>query len=125
MGRGLTLDTGALIALESRRMRMRQRLQLATDGGVTITVPSAVIAEWWRGRTDVREELLASVSVEPLAESVARAAGEALASLGGSNAVDAIVMASAAQRGDVVYTSDVGDLTRLSEYFRSVKVLGV
>jgi len=125
MGRGLKLDTGALIALESRRLRMRQRFQLAHDDRRPITVPSAVIAEWWRGRTDLREDILASISIEPLRDSVARAAGEALAKLGGRNTVDAIVMASAAQRGDVVYTSDVVDLLRLADYFRGVRVLGV
>jgi len=39
--------------------------------------------------------------------------------------VDAIVMASAASRGDVVYTSDFEDLTRLRAHFRSVRVLAV
>jgi hypothetical protein len=33
------------------------------------------------------------------------------------------VMASAARRGDVVYTSDIDDLQRLSAYFPSVRVL--
>ena len=40
----------------------------------------------------------------------ARIVGEALASVKGASLVDAIVMASAGSRGDVVYTSDVGDL---------------
>ena len=39
--------------------------------------------------------------------------------------IDAIVMASAARRGDVVYTADVGDLTRLQAFFPAVRVLGV
>jgi hypothetical protein len=39
--------------------------------------------------------------------------------------VDAIVMASAASRGDVVYTSDVDDLERLRAYFPAVRVLAV
>jgi len=34
-------------------------------------------------------------------------------------------MASAAQRGDVVYTSDVGDLQKLAEHFRAVRVFGI
>jgi len=34
-------------------------------------------------------------------------------------------MASAALRGDLVYTSDVGDLERLRAHFPSVRVLGV
>jgi hypothetical protein len=34
-------------------------------------------------------------------------------------------MASAATRGDVVFSSDVDDLERLRRYFPSVRVLGV
>jgi hypothetical protein len=63
--------------------------------------------------------------VEPLSESVAKVAGEALAAVKGATAIDAIVMASAAQRGDVVYTADVSDLAKLAGYFRSVRVLGI
>jgi hypothetical protein len=49
-----------------------------------------------------------------------RSAGEALASLrrgadiDAGVTVDAIVMASAARRGDVIFTSDVDDLERFS-----------
>jgi len=39
--------------------------------------------------------------------------------------IDAIVMASAASRGDVVYTSDFDDLERLRSFFPSVRVLVV
>ena len=40
--------------------------------------------------------------------------------------IDAIVMASAARRGDIVYTSDFEDLERLRAHFRAVpRVLGV
>jgi hypothetical protein len=39
--------------------------------------------------------------------------------------VDAVVMASAAQRGDVVYTADAADLEKLAGYFRAVRVLGI
>jgi predicted nucleic acid-binding protein len=84
-----------------------------------------VIAEWWRGRSDDRERILAAVRVEPLSESVAKLAGEALARVRGATAIDAIVVASAAQRGDVVYTSDVDDLSRLSGHFRAVRILGI
>ena len=120
---GLTLDTGGLIALERRRLQMRRRLQVALLDGKRITVPIVVISEWWRGRTALREQILASVRVEPLTESLVKLAGEALAQVGGSNAIDAIVVASAAQRGDVIYTSDVPDLTRLGAYFPAVRVL--
>ncbi len=49
--------------------------------------------------------------------------GEALAAVPGAPTIDAIVMASAARRGDLVYTSDVADLERLRKYFPSVRRL--
>ena len=60
--------------------------------------------------------------VEPLTDALARLAGECLARIGGATTVDAIVMASAAQRGDAVYTSDVVDLERLRAFFPAVRV---
>ena len=81
-----------------------------------------VVAEWWRGRSDIREHILASVIVEPLSESLARLAGEAMARVRGATTVDAIVVASAAQRRDAVYTADVDDLERLRAFFPSVRI---
>jgi hypothetical protein len=50
-------------------------------------------------------------------------AGEAVARVAGATAIDAIVMASAAARGDTVFTSDVDDLERLRAFFPNVRVL--
>jgi hypothetical protein len=122
---GLTFDTGALIGLERRRRRIGQVVRTAVEDGLIVTVPSAVIAEWWRGRSDTRATILDGIRVEPLDEPLARAAGEALAAVEGATVVDAIVMASAARRGDVVYTSDFADLARLQVFFRGVRVLAV
>jgi predicted nucleic acid-binding protein len=122
---GITFDTGALIALERRADRARKVLERAMELKVRITVPSAVVTEWWRGRSDVRDAIVAAVRIEPLSERVAKLAGEALASIRGATAIDAVVMASAAQRGDIVYTSDVDDLQRLAVHFRAVRVLGI
>jgi predicted nucleic acid-binding protein len=120
---GLTFDTGALVALERRAQRMREIVERALARDQTITVPADVIGEWWRGRTDLREAILASVDVEPLTEALAKRAGEALAEVRGATLVDAIVMASASTRGDIVYSSDIEDLERLRRHFPSVRVL--
>jgi len=120
-----TFDTGALIALERRSQRVRNIITRAVTLGVRITVPVAVVTEWWRGRTDARELILNSLTVEPITERVAKLAGEAIASVEGASAIDAIVMASAALRGGVVYTSDVDDRERLRAHFPAVRVLGV
>jgi predicted nucleic acid-binding protein len=122
---GITFDTGALIALERNRQRAVEVRQAALRAGLRITVPAAVIAEWWRGRSDLREDIVASVRIEPLTDAIARVAGEAIARVKGATVVDAIVMASAALRGDLVYTSDVDDLDHLRTHFRSVRVLGI
>ena len=122
---GLTFDTGALIALERRTQRIWSVYRTAMRDDVAITVPVAVVIEWWRGRSDVRERILAGVRIEPLSTALAQSAGEALAAVKSATAVDAVVMASAARRGDVVYTADVGDLERLRAHFPSVRVLSV
>ena len=121
----ITFDTGALIALERNKQRVVEIFQTVVRRGDDITVPAAVITEWWRGRTDIRDDILESVVVELLTPVVAKAAGEAIAAVRGATAIDAIVMASAARRGDVVLTSDVHDLERLRSFFPSVRVLGV
>jgi len=121
MSRGFTFDTGALIALERADQRMRVVLRLARADSIPIVVPTVVLGEWWRGRSKVRETILAAVQIEPLNEGLAKIAGEALAKVRGATFVDAVVMASAASRGDVVYTSDSGDLDRLWSHFASVR----
>jgi predicted nucleic acid-binding protein len=122
--RRITLDTGALVAIERRKQRGTQLLELARQRLAVLSVPVPVIAEWWRGRTDVRERILDVVNVEPLSLAVAKSAGEAQASVASSTAIDAIVMAFAASRGDVVFTGDTSDLARLRAFFPTVRVLG-
>jgi predicted nucleic acid-binding protein len=119
----IVLDTGALIALERRKRRMLEVWASARLAARPVLVPGAVVAEWWRGRTDRRDAILAGVSVVPVDEPVGRASGEALAAIPGTTVVDAIVMAVAARIGAVVYTSDVGDLERLRAFFPGVRVL--
>lgn len=121
----VTFDTGALIGLERRHQRIAKIYADLRERRMVVSVPSAVVAEWWRGRTDARVRVLGGLLVEPLDEALARAAGEAMAEVAGASVVDAIVMASAARRGGIVYTSDVDDLERLRVFFPAVRVLGV
>lgn len=131
MSPGVTFDTGALVALERRKERARVIFERLRERNVLITAPLPVIGEWWRGRSDWREKILASVHLEPLTLAMVKSAGEAPAHVAsakgstGPSLVDAIVMASAASRGDVVYTSDVDDLERLRAVFPEVRVLSV
>jgi len=122
---GITLDTGALIALEQRRARMAGIYTTTLADGLVVTVPAAVITEWWRCRTKARDAILRGVRVEPVDATLAKLAGEAIAAVKGATPIDALVMASAARRGDIVYTSDTADLERLRDYFPTVRVLAV
>ena len=119
------LDTGALIAAERRKPRAVRFFDLADVGVARLFVPYPVLAEWWRGRTDVRDEILASIQVIATID-VAKAAGAALAHVTGVDAkltIDAIVMAAAALADAVVVTQDPHDFDRLGAYFPGVTVI--
>jgi len=121
-----TFDTGMLIALERRKQRATEAFRNIVRRGFLPIVPAVVYVEWWRGRSTIREEILAAVVVEDMPPSLCRAAGEALGAVKGSTLADAVVMASAALRGGgIVYTSDVDDLRRLQRHFPTVLVLPV
>jgi hypothetical protein len=125
---GLTLDTGALIGLERRRHAMRPLHATAIAHHVPISVPAVVVAEWWRAGVHEKERatILRSVRVEPLTDYLARLAGIAVGLVRGAGTIDAIVMASASLRGDVVYSSDPADLAKLQAkvpQFANVRVL--
>lgn len=122
---GVTFDTAMLVALERRKQVAWETYRRVRERRAPITIPAAVIGEWWRGRTDLREAICLSVHVEPLTDAIARLAGEALAKVRRATTIDAFVMASAALRGDVVYTGDVDDLERLRGFFPGVRVLSI
>ncbi len=116
---GATFDTGALIALERRDLGMALKLRVLHRAGVPITFPANAIVEWWR-KGHGQSAILELGTLEPLTEPIIKAAGEALGKVPGATTVDATVMASAAQRGDRVFTSDPSDMQRLQQHFRAV-----
>jgi predicted nucleic acid-binding protein len=120
-------DTGALIAAERGKERASRFLRLVRSGRARILVPLPVVAEWWRGRTDAREEILAASRVVATVE-IAQTAGVALARAKDVHAeltIDAIVMATAALLDAIVVTGDPKDFERLSVHFPGVSVLAV
>lgn len=121
------LDTGALIAAERGKERALRFVRLAHIGVARILVPLPVIAEWWRGRTRAREELLAATQVLASVD-VTKSAGVALSKLKKVDptlTIDAVVMASAATLDAVLVTQDPADFVRLGAHFPRVVVLGV
>jgi predicted nucleic acid-binding protein len=118
-------DTGALIAAERGKERAARFLRLVRIGRARVIVPLPVVAEWWRGRTDVREEILASSQIVASLDA-AKAAGVALAKLRSVDAkvtIDAIVMATAALADAIVVTADPKDFEILATHFSRVAVL--
>ncbi len=119
------LDTGALIAAERGKARVARFFGLAQHGRARLIVPLPVIAEWWRGRTDTRDEVLAATHVVASVEA-AKAAGVALSRLkdiDGKLTVDALVIATAALLDAIVVTGDPADFDRLGVHFPGVVVL--
>jgi len=113
-----------LIALERKKSRAMAIHERLFERAMPITVPWVVVVEFWHGRTDRREAILRSVDIEAPSLSLAKRVGEAIAAVRAGLA-DAVVMASAAQRGDVVYTSDYEDLAVLQRRFPNVRLLTI
>jgi predicted nucleic acid-binding protein len=119
----ITLDTAALVAIERRDRVMLAFMTAALGAGARITVPSPVVSEWWRGQHGPAARILDAVVIEPLSAGLARLVGETLGIVRGATLVDAVVVASAAKRGDLVLTSDGDDLTRIRDAaFPSVRI---
>ena len=119
------LDTGALVSAERGKGRALQLFRLARESRARLVVPLPVVAEWWRGRTDVRGAMLRATTVAASVES-AKAAGVALALVKNVDAkltIDAIVMATAALLDATVVSGDRADLERLARHFPGVAVL--
>jgi predicted nucleic acid-binding protein len=119
------LDTGALIAAERGKHRASRFLRLAAGGRARLLVPMPVVAEWWRGRSDLRDDILGATEIVATAE-IAKAAGVALARMKDADAamtIDAIVIATAALRDAMVVTGDAANFDRLASHFPGVTIL--
>jgi predicted nucleic acid-binding protein len=120
-------DSGALIAAERGKDRATRYLRLVHAGRARVLIPLPVVAEWWRGRTDVRDAILSAGEMVTSIEA-AKAAGMALGRMRDVQAkltVDAFVIAVAALADATVITGDARDFDRLSAHFPGVVVLSV
>jgi predicted nucleic acid-binding protein len=114
-----------VIAFERGTREVAVQLKEALIAGIRITIPTVVVVETWRGgaRSARIASLLDACVVEPLEETLARRAGELIASVKGAGAIDAVVVVSAATREDAIVTSDPDDLSRLVERVTAVDLI--
>lgn len=123
---GITLDTGALIALDRRDGRMIALLDRALAQRRTFRVPAGVVGQAWRdGRTQVtlaRFLRTREVEIVPLDEHLSRSCGELCGATGTSDVIDASVVILARERQDIIVTSDADDLRRLDPQSQIVRI---
>src|SRR5262245_15609033 len=115
MAKGITLDTGALIAYEKRDRGMWVIFKAAIEDELTMTVPTAVVAQVHRGNSPLVSRMVGACEIDILTLERARRAGLLLAASRTSDITDAIVVAGAVERGDHIVTSDPEDVHRLAE----------
>ena len=112
--KGVTYDTGALVAAEKGRWALWAAHNHALELGLRPIVPAVALAQAWRGGTHPRlSKLLRGCLVQPFGERRACRVGAVLAASGTSDIVDATVVLTAVDRDHVIVTSDGKDLTRL------------
>jgi len=100
-----------------------------------IVVSQVVLAEWWRGRSDWREAILAMLVVEPLTDARAKLAGEAVARVAGATTCARSFRECASSRSEVLtpraqvatsirWTSRLAGDVRVSIELRGLDPLG-
>ena len=115
---GLTLDAGALLALDhpAKAIAMQARLTEAVRRGGTICVPVGAIAQAWRSSRQVRlARLLKSrdIDVAVMTPNVARSVGLLCARSGHDDMSDVHVALCARERRHAVITGDPDDISRV------------
>lgn len=106
--------------------RVRAWLEVAIEEGTVPTIPTVTVAEAWQGGRSARiARLLGASTIEVLDTALAKDASLLRLKVPGSGVVDAIVVASAARRRDIVLTTDPKDLSLLAEYAPGVRIEAV
>lgn len=127
VARGLTLDTGALLALDhpSKAVTVQARLAEARRRGATICIPVGVVAQAWRGPRQVRlARLITSIDIDiaVMTLGAARTVGIRCAATGHPDVVDVHVALCARERDHAVVTSDPDDIARIDPALQLIKV---
>jgi predicted nucleic acid-binding protein len=113
--KGVTYDTGALLAAERNDRRMWALHAGFLVEEVAPMVPAPVLAQAWRGgaKQASLSRLLALCEVEPMSEEQARAIGRLARSSRHEDIVDLAVVEGALRRRDAIVTSDPKDIERI------------
>jgi hypothetical protein len=123
---GITFDAGGLIALDRNDRRVIALLARATELGLRVTVPATALAQALRN--PARQARLSrlirqtATDLDPLNGPDATAVGLLLAETATADIVDAHVVICAQRKGQVVVTSDPGDINRLGPNLRLIAV---
>jgi hypothetical protein len=119
--KGVTYDTGALVAAERNDRKMWALHAAFLEGEVVPTVPAPVLAQAWRGgvRQANLSRLLALCTVEPMSEAQARAVGRLVTKSGHRDVVDLAVVEGALRRQDAIITSDPRDIRAILAALRA------
>lgn len=123
---GVTLDAGALIALDRQDRKVLRLLQDATERAVALTIPGTVLAQAIRNPSRqsqlMRLVRQPNVAVAPLDRVDATAVGRLLAVSGTSDIADAHVVVCARRSRGAVLSSDAGDLRQLDSSLEIIDV---
>ncbi len=114
--RPIVLDAGSLISAESRSRVIWTVYDESLSTGQELVVTTPVLAQVWRDgrRQAVINRFLRRCVIDTPSEKTAKRAGELLGRTGTNDAVDALVVATAIERGaTMILTSDPGDLKAL------------
>lgn len=123
---GLTLDAGALIALDRGDRTFVALLGRAREHGGRITIPASALAQALR--SPVRQVRLvrlcrhARTDLVPLDAPDASAVGRLLAATRTADIVDAHVVVCARRARQAVVTSDPEDILRLASDLETVRI---
>ena len=123
---GITLDAGAMIALDRNDRRVITLIERCTDRGMRITIPAAALAQAMRN--PAKQARLTRLIRQPETQLVsldgpdATAVGLLLAKTGTADVADAHVVVCALRAGQAVFTSDPDDLRRLAPEVSIVEV---
>ena len=123
---GLTFDAGGLIALDRNDRRVIAMLARAAERGARITIPAPALAQAMRNpaRQARLSRLIRQPDTDliPLSGPEATAVGFLLARTLTADIADAHVVICARRSGQVVVTSDPGDIARLDPDLRLLTV---